>query len=386
MPKICGITTQAQTIAAFMVKPLNTAARKGFDCYAISSPDVSSRLTAENLDQVKHITLNIKWGYMLPHQVFKTVYQLYKIFKREKFDIIQYATMNAALCASIAGWLARVPVRINLLWGLDYVMFTGWKRALYYISTKLICTLSTHVQPDSKGNLNFGIETGLFDEKKGGMVFNGSACGLDLKRFDIAKRQKWRKEVFEEVGLGKYKKVFGFVGNLTFDKGINELLQAFMNLNRTDVALVLVGGLYKADTLNQEIYNKAQEQSNIYFLGAHYDPERYFSSYDWHILPSYAEGFGMVVLEAAGVGTPTIVTNIKGPTDFVKDNINGIICDVRSVESLKDAMQKALSLSDEEYKRLAENAYTLVKKNYDSEVFVEKFVENRQELYKQIKR
>ena len=386
MPKICGITTKSNTIAAFMLKPFNALAAKGFDCYVISSHDRDSRITDDSLGSVKHIVVDIKWGFMTPFQLIKTVYKLYKVFKKEKFDIIQYATMNAALCSSIAGWLAKVPVRINHLWGLDYLMFKGWKRALYYNSTKLICKLSTHVQPDSKGNLRFGKEIGLFDEKKGSMVYNGSACGLDLQKFDISKREEWRKEIRQEVGLEKYEKVFGFVGILNFDKGIDEMLQAFIKLNRPDVALVLVGGLEKTYTLKQDVLEKAKQQSNIYILGRKNNPQKYFASFDYHILSSYAEGFGMVILEAAGVGTPSIITNIKGPTDFIKDNVNGFVCEPHSIDSLMQAMQRALSISSEEYKRLAKNAHDMAKNDYDSEVFLKKYVENRIELYNSIKK
>ena len=364
-----------------MLKPFNALSAKGFVCYVISNKDVDNRLTPEALGAVNHIPVYIKWGYMNPIQLVKTTYRLYKIFKKEKFDIIQYATMNAALCSSIAGWLARVPVRINLLWGLDYLMFKGWKRALYYYSTKLICKLSTNVQPDSKGNLKFGKEIGLFDDRKGGMVFNGSACGLNLQRFDIAKRRNWREEVHNELSLNKYKRVFGFVGALNFDKGIDEMLQAFMKLNRPDAALVLVGGGEKTYTLKQDVLEKAKQQSNIYFVGRKSDPERYYASFDFLILSSYAEGFGMVILEAAGVGTPSIITNIKGPTDFIKDDVNGFVCEVRSVDSLMQAMQRAMSISEEEYERLSKNAYEIVKRDFDSNVFMEKYVENRIELY-----
>ena len=385
MPKICGITTKSNTIAAFMLRPLNALAGKRFDCYAISNKDVDNRFSPETLGAVKHIPVYIKWGYMTPIQLVKTTYRFYKIFKKEKFDIIQYATMNAALCSSLAGWLARVPVRINLLWGLDYLMFKGWKRALYYSSTKLICKLSTHVQPDSKGNLEFGKEIGLFNDKKGSLIYNGSACGLNLQRFDISKREEWREEIRNELGLDKYQKVFGFVGILNFDKGIDEMLQAFMKLNRQDVALVLVGGLDKTYTLNQDVLNKAKQQPNIYILGRKSNPEKYFASFDFLILSSYAEGFGMVILEAAGMGTPSIITNIKGPTDFIKDNVNGFVCEVKSVDSLMQAMQRALSIPEEEYERLSKNAYEIVKRDFDSKVFLEKYVENRIELYNKIK-
>lgn len=385
MAKICGITTKSNTIAAFMLRPLNALAAKGFECYAISNSDIEKRFTPEKLGVVKHIPIKIKWGYMTPIDLIITIHKLYKIFRKEKFDMIQYATMNAALCSSIAGWIARVPVRINLLWGLDYKMFRGWKRALYYCSTKLICRLSTNIQPDSRGNLEYGIEKGLFDEKKGGMVFNGSACGLNLSRFDINKRAEWRKEVWDELGLHNYNMVFGFVGTLNFDKGIDELLEAFMKLGRDDVALILIGRTDREHTLNQYILERAKRQKNIYFLGRKADPEKYFASFDFHILASYAEGFGMVVLEAAGLGTPSIITNIPGPTDFIKDNVNGFVCEVKSVDSLMQAMQRALALSSEEYEKLSRNAYEIVKRDFDSNVFLEKYVDNRIELYNKSK-
>ncbi len=381
MPKICGLTTQARTIAAFMVKPLNRAAAKGFECYAISSPDVDSRLTPECLGQVTHIPVKIKWGYMTPFQLISTIYNLYKVFRREKFDIIQYATMNAALCSSIAGWLARVPIRINLLWGLDYVQFKGWKRALYFTATKLTCRLSTRVQPDSKGNLRFGREQGLFDEAKSELIYNGSACGLDLKKFDISKREQWRKEIRDELGLNKYSTVLGFVGAVYLDKGINETLEAFMSLERDDVALVLVGGFERIHTLKQDILQRAKNRPNIYFLGRKPDPQRYYASFDFLVLASYAEGFGMVVLEAAGVGTPAIISNIKGPTDLIEDDVNGFICNVRSSESLAEAMKKAITIEPSEYERLSNSAFEIAKRDYDSEAFLQKYVENRIKLY-----
>lgn len=366
-----------------MLKTLNYAAKNGFSCYAISQPDYLNLFTKDSLGEVKHIPVNIKWGYMTPVQLISTVYKLYRIFRQEKFDIIQYATMNAALCSSIAGWLARVPVRINLMWGLDYVMFKGWKRCLYYCSTKLICMLSTHIQPDSYGNLNLGLSNGLIRKGKGEVIFNGSACGLDISRFNPDKRAEWRDEIRTAHNLNKYKKVFGFVGQLYYDKGINDLFAAFMNMGASDCALVMVGETNSLHTLDQEILEKAKQQEYIYILGRKNNPEYYYAAFDFLILPSYSEGFGMVVLEAAGVGTPSIVTNIKGPIDFVKDNFNGMICEPHSPSSLQSAIEKAVGMPDEEYNIMANNALKLAQNKYDSELFKEKFVENRKKLFDQ---
>lgn len=386
MPKICGITTNPSTVKLFMLPSFKFAEKAGFECACISSPDVEGRLAGDVLGSMKFIPVEIKWGFVSPIEVIKTVYKLYRVFKREKYDIVQYATMNAALCASIAAKLAKVPVRINLLWGLDYVMFSGIKRFVYYSATKLICTLSTHVQPDSRGNLEFGRANGLFTEANSEVLYNGSACGIDLSRFDINKRALWSKQVKDEVGLHSYKTVLGFVGTLYYDKGVNELFEAFLGLEREDIALVMVGNMTRTDTLNQDLFEKAKQCPHIYILGRKADPEKYYASFDYLVLPSYAEGFGMVVLEAAAVGTPTIVSNIKGPTDFVKDGVTGLVCQVRNADSLKDAIQKAIDMDNEDYRVLSKNAYEKVKNDFDSEVFKQKFVENRLKLYNNIKK
>ena len=384
MIKICGMATFPCTVKSFMLNNLKYVSDRGFECYCIANPDEDNDLDKEILEKVQYIPNPIKWGFMTPVDLIKTVYRMYKIFRKHRFDIIQYATMNTALCASIAGWLARVPIRVNLLWGIDFVQFKGWRRWLYYYSTLLICKLSTHVQPDSKGNLDYCRSLKMFNESNSEVLYNGSACGVDLKKYDFSQRENWRKEIHKELHLEHYKRVYGFVGIVYLDKGINELFEAFFKINDPDSCLVLVGSLERVATLDQELYGRARNTKNIIFTGPVPNAAKFYAAFDYLLLPSYAEGFGMVVLEAAAVGTPTIVSNIKGPTDFVKDNVNGLICEPRSAESLEEVLRKSCEMTDEEYQKLASNAYTIVKRDFDSEVFKEKFYENRLKLYNEL--
>lgn len=124
MKKICGLTTLPITIKSFMLGNLNYMADNGYKAYVISQP--GEILQKEHLGKVQFIPLLIKHGNVSPLEVLKTIWTLYKIFKKERFDIIQYATSNAALYASIAGWMARVPVRIYCQWGISYTDFHGY--------------------------------------------------------------------------------------------------------------------------------------------------------------------------------------------------------------------------------------------------------------------
>lgn len=378
--KICGLTTQPITIKAFMLENLKYAAEHGWEPYVITQPTES--LTGDILGPVKYIPVDIKWGNVSPFEVIKTIWHLYKIFRKEKFDVIQYATSNAALYACIAGWMARVPVRIYCQWGISYTDFTGIKLWFYKTAEKVTCLFSTSVQPDSKANLKFSLEEKLYSEKKGSVLFNGSACGADLVKYDIKKKVEWAKDISSQFKTQEYKKIFGYVGRVVPEKGINELLESFININDPDSLLMIVGPTNEVDRLDQNIYQQSLKQNNIVYVGLVPNAAKYFAVFDFMMLPSYREGFGMTVLEAAAMGVPSIISDIKGPTDLIRDGYNGLVCEVKSVESLKGAMKKALALNDSDYKQMCDNAYHEVLERFDAVKFKQAFLENRNMLLK----
>lgn len=381
--KICGITTKAITIKAFMLGNLNFMTMSGHKAYCICQPDDSlAKLAKEN--NVAFIPVDLKWGNVSPLELCRNIYDLYKIFKKEKFDVIQYATSNAGLYACIAGCLARVPVRIYCQWGISYTDFAGLKLWFYKFMEKLTCWCSTSVQPDSFSNLKFGKEERLYNPVKGCVLYNGSACGVDLTKFDVLKRDIWKSEVLEELHISNYSRIFGFVGRIVKEKGIGELIAAFKKLNAPNSYLILVGAMDENSRIDEDLMKWANEQPNVIFTGPKSNPVRYFAAFDFMILPSYREGFGMTVLEAAAMRTPSIITNIKGPTDFVKHGYNGLVCELKSVNSLCDTLRKGINMSDESYNKLAQTSYQVVIEQFDSTNYKIKFKENREELLKKL--
>ena len=374
--KICGVTTRAFTIEWFMLENLKYLSKNGYQAYVICEPTDA----LNNIDEIAFYPIDMKRGNVSVWEVLRSIWQMIKIFRREKFDAIQYASSNAGLYAAIAGWITRIPVRIYCQWGISYTDYSGLKYIFYKTIEKVTCLLSTNVQPDSYGNLDFSIKNNLYKSAKGNVVFNGSACGVNLERFDITKRNEWRHEIHSQYSIHQNKKVFGFVGRLALEKGVNELLEAFIKLDSSDAILMIVGPYYGIEDLNQNIYRQALTNKNIIFVGPVPDPSKFYAAFDFLILPSYREGFGMVVLESAAMGTPIIVSNIIGPTEFVKHNHNGLYCEVKSSLSLKNAMITALSLSDSEYLQLCKNAYYDVSTKFNSADFKVAFLNDRNNL------
>lgn len=268
----------------------------------------------------------------------KAIFEIWKIFKREKFDLIQYATPNASLYASLAGKLAGIPVRLYCQWGIVYVGFQGLKRKIFKVEEKFVCSLSTHIEPDSRSNLKFSHIEGLYPESKGTVIWNGSACGVNLDKFDISKKAIFRQKIRAKYGISEDVFVYGFVGRITRDKGINELLGAYKAIYSGTEYLMLVGPNEADATIDAELYSWAQNNNHVIFTGFTSIVEEYLSAMDCYILPSYREGFGLGVIEAGAMEVPVIVTNIPGPIDSVSNGHTGIIINKANIEELIDAM------------------------------------------------
>lgn len=380
MPSICGITTRAAT-ARVMVDGLAYLSNKGYDCTLICEFNSDlKRLLAET--KIKYLPIGMAHGNVSIKEVLKCTYLLYRIFKKKKFDIIQYASCNASLYACIAGWLARIRVRVLCQWGLTYLGFSGFKRFFYKSIEKLTCWFSTNVQPDSPSNLVFAIQEGLYKKAKGNVIWNGSACGLNFERFDLSSKKTWRNQIRTEFKIEDKALVYGFVGRIVGDKGINELLSAFLRLYSEcdNIYLILFGPLDGEDEISNNILIDAMNCKHILWVGPRKDINKCYAALDYVVMPSYREGLSMVLLESAAMGIPVISSNINGSTDFVIDGFNGLICEAKSSNSLYNSMLKAKKMELKEYVRLSKNTYSKAKEEYQIEIFREHFLKDRNNL------
>lgn len=336
--KLCYVVTIPATIRAFFIPQLKYLVKKGYDVSVICSEDC--KLQHELGDDIHYIPINIPRGLSLFGSLH-AIKDLYNIIKNERFDLVQYSTPNAAFCASIASKLAGIKVRNYHLMGFRYLGATGIGRIILKTIEKISCAFSTSIECVSQSNLELGIQENLFPREKAVVVWNGSTGGVDLSRFDYLKRTEWRQQVRSELGYGKDDFVFGFVGRITRDKGINEILEAFSSC-RSEVKLLLVGAEEGLDTLDQTLLQNARQDPNIQFHDRVSDVERYYAAIDILLLPSHREGFGNVIIEAAAVGTPAIVSDIPGPTDAIEKDKTAYVIPPKDVAALAAAMEKSM--------------------------------------------
>lgn len=160
---------------------------------------------------------------------------------------------------------------------------------------------------------------------------------------------------------------FCFVGRIVGDKGINELVEAFLKLVSEFPAcrLILVGNFEeKLDPVMPVVRRIIFENERIVFSGWKDDIRPYLAASDVFVFPSYREGFPNVILQAGAMGLPCIVTDINGSNEIVHDRVNGLIIPPRD----KDALWKAMKImvTDETIRReMGDRARNIIVNRYD---------------------
>lgn len=378
MKKICFVTTVSMTLKAFVIETAKYLHETGgYDISFICDHD---QAFADSLPEYIHYyPVSMKRGISLGG--IKACREIKKIFKREKFDLVQYSTPNASLYTALAAKSAKIPVRLYCQWGIAYVGMHGLKRKIFKVVEKLVCKYSTRIEPDSFGNLHFSHSEKLYGPEKSGVIWNGSASGVNLSKFDISQKGTWRTAIREKLGLAEDAFVYGFVGRVNRDKGINELFAAFQTTLQThpNTYLMLVGGEEISEGVDVSLYEWAKKEPHVLFCGFTNVVEQYLSAMDVYILPSYREGFGSGVIEAEAMGVPVIITDIPGPTDAMRKDETGLVVKKADIDTLCAAMD-TLYRDEALRQRFGSSAQVFAAERFDQKQLQAKILEDRNGL------
>ena len=313
--------------------------------------------------------------------MYNTIHELILTFKANKFDIVQYSTPNASFCASLAAKISKIKIRNYHIMGFRYLGFSGLPKFIFKFLEKLTCWLSTHIECITPSNLELGINEKIFDKEKATIVLNGSTGGVDLSRFDYTMRTEWRNAIRKSLGYSETEFIFGFVGRITKDKGINEILEAFSKISG-NCNLLLIGNKEGINTLDTTLYNNAQKDPRIRFYNSVNDIEKYYAAIDVLLLPSYREGFGMVIAEAAAMGTPSIVSNIPGPIDVIIEGETALTAEVKNADDLRLKMQYFIN-NTESIPEMSQHCTEFIKTKFDSKILNQEILHRKKTLLEQ---
>ncbi len=318
-----------------------------------------------------------------PIQDCKALIKLYRFFKKEKPLIVHTHTPKAGVVGMLAGKLAGVPIRMHTVAGLPLLETGGLKRRILDWVEAFTYSLATKVYPNSSELKKIIIDLDYAKASKLKVLGKGSSNGIDTAYFDPSLFDTESDiELKKEIGIPESDFIYIFVGRLVSEKGIDELVLSFDQLQKKkpDISLLLVGPFEEElDPLDPQVLNIIESHPKIFTTGYQPDVRPYFSISDVLSFPSYREGFPNVVMQANAMGLPAIVSNINGCNEIIENGMNGIIIPVKNKKHLEQAMDKILDDSLMRSK-LTQNARQLIQKDYERTQFWEILLKEYKEL------
>jgi glycosyltransferase involved in cell wall biosynthesis len=280
-----------------------------------------------------------------PLQDIRALFALIKIFKTQRFDAVHSITPKAGLLSMLAAKLTSVPVRMHVFTGQVWATKSGWMREGLKALDKVIATCATSLLTDSPSQKDFLVKENIVRQDKIAVLGNGSVAGVDVLRFkpDAHARQRIRSE----LKIMDSAVVCLYLGRLNQDKGVQDLAQAFAHIaSQVPEAHLLVVGPDEANMADdiERILGGCRPQ--YHRIGFTSKPEDYMAASDIFCLPSYREGFGSVLIEAAAVGVPALASNIYGITDAVDGGKTGILHDPKNVEQIAQGLLRLIQNDD----------------------------------------
>lgn len=362
--KIIRTSTVSTSLNTFCRGTLRRLANT-YDVVAVSTPDDELREMAER-EGIRVIGVPM-CRPIAPLRDIVSLWRLIRVFRRERPTMVHSITPKAGLLSMIAAWVCRVPVRLHTFTGLVFPTATGLKQKILMLTDRITCACATHIVPEGEGVkadlINYNIT-----RKPLQVLGYGNVRGIDLNHYRrslevmAAAQSISRSDVF----------TFVFVGRVVRDKGINELVEAFVRLHQAEPAtrLILVGRFEdNLDPVSDQTRQAIECCDAIEAVGSQSDVRPWLAAADALVFPSYREGFPNVVIEAGALDLPSIVTDINGSREIIVHGKNGVIVPPRNAQALLQAMTQFVQ-NPQATQAMAANARKMIASRFEKS-FVE---------------
>lgn len=382
--KLIRVTTVAGSLDGILKGQLGFL-NKSFEVVGIASGQEILSRTSQR-EGIRTINVEMKREISLLRDV-KSLISLIKIFRRERPFIVHASTPKASLLSMVAAWIARTPNRIYTVTGVRFETTKGMFRTLLKTMERLTCLFATKVIPEGDG-----VKATLLREHITGKplekILNGSSCGVDTDFFRktpeiVAEAQS----IKSEFGVEKNAFVFGFVGRIVRDKGVNELVRAFARVRAAfekilPVRLFILGNFEEwLDPVDADVRAEILSgKTGIIAPGYKQDLRPYYAAMDTFVLPSYREGFGTVILEAGAMDLPCIISDRCGPAEIMLANGIGIIVPAGDENSLFAAMKNLVAEREKVIPRMVSRAREVITSRYERRALWEALLKTYKDL------
>lgn len=347
------------------------------------SSEGSEIKSIEKSENVRHEIIPFT-RQITPWQDLKCVIKLYFLFKKERPNIVHTHTPKAGLLGMIAANLAGIPIRIHTVAGILAMASNGRRKRFLEKAEKWTYSNATHIWPNSKGLYDFVLKQKLCSESKMRVIGKGSSNGVDLEKFNRhALKENHLVAATMRILPAEDEYLILAVGRLVKDKGVEELVEAFLGSKIVNQSKLILLGEFEQELnpLNPETIQTIQDHPRIVQIDWTDHVAHYMALADVLVHASHREGFPNVLLEAGAMQLPIICSDIIGNTDLISQQKTGLIFPVKNVEVLREALEFAFVKRDHMI-ALADHLHQEVKANYDRRIVQQAIFSAYEELLK----
>ncbi len=340
VPRVAHITTVDLTARFLLLPQLRRLRDQGFDVTSVSAPGPwTAALEAEGIRHVPWHHATRSWNLGSDLRAFQ---ELVRILRRERFDLVHTHNPKPGVLGRVAARMAGVPAVMNTVHGLYATPEDRLAKRWTVLGLERFAARFSDLELyQSEEDLAWARRTGLVRGSKAVLLGNGT----DLSRFDPAAVPVERlEELRGELGIHDGALVVGTVGRLVAEKGYRELFAAARRVRAAvpEARFLVIGSPDhdKADAITEHEIERARR--DVVFVGWREDVRDLYAVMDVFVLPSWREGLPRSAIEAAAMGRPMVLTDIRGCREVVRDGVEGLLVPSRAPASLAEAIRSLL--------------------------------------------
>jgi glycosyltransferase involved in cell wall biosynthesis len=337
--RLVHVTTTDISLALLLGPQLAAFAAAGYEVIGVSAPGPwMDRLDALG---VRHVPLHHATRSWAPSEDVKALAELRRVFRDLRPEIVHTHNPKPGVYGRIAARLARVPVVVNTVHGVYALPDDPLaKRLPVYALERLAAACSDAELVQGPEDIETLASIGIPRRK---LVHLGN--GIDLRRFDpAAMTPEARAAIRAEIGAADGDVVVGVVGRLVREKGFEEVFAAARLLRQeapnVRMAVIGIAEPHKADGYSAADIDALARDAGVVFLGARDDMPECYAAMDVFAFASHREGFPRAPMEAAAMGVPVVITDVRGCRETVEDGVTGELVPVRDARALASAIAR----------------------------------------------
>lgn len=335
----------------------------GWEMVAVAPEDADARAALEAAG-CRFVALAIESKSTSPGDL-RILQDYWRLLRRERPDIVLGYTIKPNVYGSLACRLLGIPI-INNISGLGTgFMRSGWLNRIVRLLYRRGLAASRRVFFQNVDDRDLFVNLKLVRAEQTGLL---PGSGIDLARFAAA----------PFVARGSGELTFLLIARMLGDKGVREYVGAARIVQRRLAPAARFRLLGFLDVDNRTAISRAEMDGWVAEGVVEYHPpladvRPAIADADVVVLPSYREGTSRVLLEAAAMARPLIATDVPGCREVVEDGITGLLCRVRDVGSLAEAMERMIALSHDERAAMGAAGRAKVESEFDERLVIDAY-------------